>query len=318
VKHGGNVWDEEGRAGKYLDFSTTVQPSIAPLKLSARSLRHYPQPFSSSLCRQTERLYRLPSETILFGNGTSECIAWIASSLGRHRARLPQPFFGEHLRALQACGASLSEGVSRSHWICNPTTPAGKVWGEDELLGLLKSCREKGTLLVADESLMGQALGNFPTLLNEAVRQPGCLVLRSPLKALGLPGLRLGLVAGHPETLQTLKPFQSPWSLNVLAQSLGLTLLKRELSGRSARSRKAAKRKQDLLRRLAVSRWRPLPSDTGYFLVRGKNASETAVKLKRRHILVRSCEDFGFSDCLRLNPGTPFENARLTRALELA
>ena len=51
------------------------------------------------------------------------------------------------------------------------------------------------------------------------------IVLRSLTKIFALPGLRVGCVAGHPETIEKLRDAIEPWSVNAVADRVGRACL---------------------------------------------------------------------------------------------
>ena len=82
----------------------------------------------------------------------------------------------------------------------------------DELRQRIEFCHQNQVLLVLDEAIRAQALKDPGELgLRAALKRPGMLVVRSLSKGLGLPGLRLGYVAGHPLEIAKLGRFVDPW-----------------------------------------------------------------------------------------------------------
>jgi histidinol-phosphate/aromatic aminotransferase/cobyric acid decarboxylase-like protein len=188
------------------------------------------------------------------------------------------------------------------------------------LKALWRACAAKGSVLVLDESLEAQALAPLPSLLPLAGSGPGLLVLRSLSKGLGLPGLRLGLVAGQPALLQSLARHQDPWDVDSLAQALGPHLAQLSLKPRHLARQRAKASLLARLKPLQALGFEPLASQTGYFLLalpQGLSALALAQRLSKRGILVRSCESFGAwgSGYLRLNPGMDQANQALAHAL---
>jgi threonine-phosphate decarboxylase len=337
--HGGNAYGQDGSFKTVLDFSTTAMPEAptgwqAQARSALEGLRRYPQVHARGLEMAAEKSWSLPSGSVLAGNGVAECMGWIAAFLaqgGCSSALVESPCFWEVPRALGAHGVQVHEkekGIkANSFWAANPQTPTGLVrdsktwmakWGR---LGKHRS----GFVMVLDESLESQALEDFPSCLALAVEQPGWIVLRSPAKGLGLPGLRLGFAVAHPDTIKSLRPFQQPWPINGLTQSMGVWILRRGKAGGTSHRRERMAAKKDLLRRLRRSprlrtSLQTLESDTGYFLCKLKKgkASELASRLQAQGILVRACGSFGktWQSFLRLNPRAPKDNQRLVTALE--
>lgn len=340
--HGGDTYDTGGRLSGFLDFSTTAQPASprgwrSRASAALRVLPHYPQPYSSGLSAFIEKQYGLPRGSVLAGNGTSDCMSWAAAwpaPGGRKKvaAVLERPCFSEYEKVLEGAGVPVRPTLPRgtrlhSFWAANPATPTGLIrpasfWAAVQV----RLAREApGALFVLDESLAAQSLRPFDSFLKQACRRPDCVVLRSPAKALGLPGLRLGFMAGHPRTLALLSKSRQPWSVNGLAQALGPWMVSRECESRESFQRERSRATQDLRRRLRESpllgTWlKPLDSSCGFFLcqLRGITGLGLARRLRAQGLLVRPCASFGAwgREFIRLNARKPLENARLVKALE--
>ena len=349
-RHGADIYRPDGKKAGLLDFSNSVVEVPPPagwesrLAQSLKELRHYPQPYAIGLAGKIEKSLRLPANSVMLGNGSSECLGWIAQSLRAKHVIVEAPCFGEYAVWLSRAGAqfreigadepwspdwprlALSLKGAQAFWTANPSNPAGLELSLKEFDERLEFCRSKGILLVLDEALHAQSLDSKQDkLLRRCVSQPGTLVVRSLSKGLGLPGLRLGYVARHPREIARLGRFQEHWSVSSLAQSAGAWIFEAERRLFKSRQRTLKAWKADLLTRL-----KKLPphsllareSDTGFFLCRllGKldSSRRLASKLEKQGILVRSCASYGGwgSGNIRVNPRAPKENARLERALK--
>ena len=78
--HGADVYDEQGRPQRLLDFSSTVAGLAPPAGWQAQAKRAlprlglYPQPRSRGLAAHIERRLKLPEGSVLVGNGSMECL----------------------------------------------------------------------------------------------------------------------------------------------------------------------------------------------------------------------------------------------------
>ena len=350
-EHGADIYGPDGRRRKLLDFSSTVASQAPPagwLVQAHRSLgllSAYPQPRAEGLAAGIEQRLGLPEGSVLIGNGSSECLEWLARAAAGAKVLLEGPFFGEYLPLLQSAGAQ-STGVSAAiqparaalldvlgqkawkgnwAWTADPANPSGLSLEEEALALLVETARRRKVRLVVDEALAPQHLGQpRMDLARLAASRQGLFLVRSLSKGLGLPGLRLGYLVAHPAEIARLMPFTRPWNVNSLAQGMGLWAFDTERRLLPARRRELARRKADLWRRLLTLRdagLLALPSDTGSFLLqlpkRGPDARALAAKLDAKGILVRPCASFGkwgrFT--LRLNPRSGPDNTRLVRAL---
>ena len=341
MMHGGDIYNSQGlpRQG-LLDFSTTVCNSLPGFEARARRvlarLQAYPQPYSRGLSQELAQAFGLAPESLLATHGSSQalrlaslalpgpvlledpCFPGYGRVLAGHKVkRLPGPRPG-----LRPGLASLIQAIPRqgSLWLANPSSPAGLVLSLADLKALWQACAAKDSVLVLDESLEAQALKPLPSLLRQSSARPGLLVLRSLTKGLGLPGLRLGLAAGHPALILRLAQHQDPWDVDSLAQALGPWLALQSLK---PRHKARAQAKASLLAHLAPLQdmgFKAVASQTGYFLLslpKGLPAQALAQRLSDQGILVRPCESFGAwgAGFLRLNPGTGQDNQALALAL---
>jgi histidinol-phosphate/aromatic aminotransferase/cobyric acid decarboxylase-like protein len=297
------------------------------------------------LAAAIERSEGLPEGSVLVGNGSLECLDWMARAARGERVVLEGPFFGEYLPLLQAAGArpvgiSASSQPARASllstleqpafrrawaWVADPANPSGLSLSPAELGGLLSAARRQKVRLVLDQALLAQRLDDSGLdLAPLAASRPGLFLSRSLSKGLGLPGLRLGYLVAHPSEIGKLLPYTQPWSVNSAAQALGAWALKEERRGLAQRRRRLAAAKGDLLRRLLPLR--PLgvhahASDSGFFLLSlpatGPDAREAEQRLEAQGLLVRPCHTYGKwgRRVLRLNPRSPRENQRLSSAL---
>ncbi|HTB33639.1 MAG TPA: hypothetical protein VK842_02140, partial [bacterium] len=92
--HGADVYAEDGRLRRLLDFSSTVASLRPPQGWQAQAsarlprLGLYPQPYSLGLATSIERRLRLPAGSVLVGSGSSECLDWMAHAAHGQRVWL--------------------------------------------------------------------------------------------------------------------------------------------------------------------------------------------------------------------------------------
>jgi threonine-phosphate decarboxylase len=349
-RHGADVYLSDGRESGLLDFSSSVVEVPPPaawkptFSRALESLRRYPQPYAAGLAQRIERSLKLPQGSVLITLGSSEGLSWIAQSLRGKRVLLESPCFGEYESWLSRAGARVREigadepyspdwerlskalQEAQAFWCANPSNPSGLELSRAEFRQRLNYCRERGILFVFDEALLAQSLNSLgDEFLHACASRPGAIVARSLSKGLGLPGLRLGYLAGHPKEIAKLGGLADPWTIGSLSQAVGAWVFDTERRLLDARREALQSWKLDLLKRLSTlpkqSLW-PRPSDTGFFLCRllGKldDSSRLAGLLRKRGMLVRSCASYGGwgSGHIRLNPRAPKDNARLVKALQ--
>jgi threonine-phosphate decarboxylase len=352
--HGADVFDAAGKPRRLTDFSSTVIAQAPPdgwkaqWRRAADRLLQYPQTRSQGLAAAIEARLGLPEGSVLVGNGSLECLHWLAQAAQGERVVLEGPFFGEYLPLLQAAGArpmgiSAAQQPARASllstlnqpafrkawaWVADPANPSGLALAPADLAALLRVARRQSVRLVLDQALLAQRLDESgPDLALFAATRPGLFLSRSLSKGLGLPGLRLGYLVAHPKEIGKLLPYTQPWSVNSAAQALGAWALREEARRLPARRHRLAVEKADLLRRLLPLRalgLRAQASETGYFLLalpsKGLDAPQLEARLESQGLLIRPCHTYGKwgRRFIRLNPRAPRENQGLVAALKRA
>ncbi len=171
--HGGDIYTYEN----VTDYSVNLNP-FGPgeevLLAMEESLKHageYPDSKSRKLRSALAEHLQVPQEFLIFGNGAAELIFLLTHSLRPKKALLTIPSFAEYHRALQAVDCEcVYYPLSEKHgfvpqtsylellkedvdllFLCSPDNPSGAVIPKDFLLEILKTCEEKGILMILDE-----------------------------------------------------------------------------------------------------------------------------------------------------------------------
>ena len=344
-EHGGNRRHAQAEFGleDVVDFSASINPLGQPEGLREHlfaqweEVLHYPDVGAGELRQALGRAYGLRADRVLAGNGSAELFDLALRALAPRRVVLSPPDFGLYARLLplgtqvrevprlEASAfapdlGSLAAAAAPGDLVLlsNPSNPAGGAVGAREMRNLLERCAGAGAWLAVDE-----AFSDFcpeASILADAGAAERLLVFRSLTKFYGIPGLRLGFVAGPAEALESLSRLQVPWSVNALAQEAGIYCLAR--AGWPERTRAAVETgRRHLAEGLsALPGFRPLPSSANYLLVElsppAPPASALYDRLARRGLLVRHCGSFGLGErYVRIAVRTPEENALLLAAL---
>lgn len=224
-----------------IDFSANINPLGPPAAVldawqgSTEMLLHYPDPECRELRQALGKHLGVDPDRILCGNGEAELLTWAGRECAqRGTTILPVPTFGDHTRALAAFGArvhkvALNEDFSLPPLpdgdvllLANPHNPSGKLYSAGELL----MHAERFALVVVDEAFMDFIEHSDEHSLIRHVQQcTRLVVLRSMTKFYSLPGLRLGYAVLHPELARRWQGWRDPWSVNGLAQHLGVIAL---------------------------------------------------------------------------------------------
>ncbi|HUY19758.1 MAG TPA: histidinol-phosphate transaminase [Candidatus Binataceae bacterium] len=296
---------------------------------AAGLLRLYPAPLADELIVEAARLYRLPREMIVAGNGSDELLAMIFRvTLGaRDRVAYPLPTYSlyDTLAAIQEATVigvpwrenfvlpldELVRARARLTIVCNPNSPSGTCVAAAKLAALARRLAPR--LLVIDEAYVDFADGHALELVR---RYRNVVVLRSFSKSFSLAGMRLGLGFAHPEIIQQLLKVKDSYNLSRLAIAVGARALRDVAWMRRnvERIKTMRARVEAELRRMGFE---VPPSRANFVMARlpGRDLGPLAAGLRKRGILVRYFATPELKDALRISIGTPAEMAALMRAL---
>jgi threonine-phosphate decarboxylase len=356
VAHGGDV---AGIAREYdvsvdhlVDFSANINPLGPPeraLKRLAREvadrrvLARYPDPGYVELRKALSDALHIPAAAVTIANGSVALIGAVIRASAPRVCLLVTPAFGEYSRALRANGCRVRSfpldpargfrldtdeliSVLTRHrpslcMLTNPHNPSGALTPRTETARVVEAARRTNTRLVLDEAFMDYAPGE--TLLQDAVRTPHLVVLRSTTKFYGMPALRVGYAVSSPPLASRLATQLPPWPVTSLAASAAAeAILDQRYVRRTLTSVTAQRRWLSLaLARLGMTVY---PSAANFLLLRLPSSSGTSTRVRARLIedagvVVRDCRSFeGLANgrFIRVAVRTRQENERLVRALE--
>jgi threonine-phosphate decarboxylase len=346
----------------FIDFSASLNPYGPPssvlcaMQQALPACRHYPDPSAEALRERLAKEHGISSESIVLGNGSAELIRVLPLALGLRHGYVVGPTFMEYEESLHVAGArstavlatsaeryapplerlsllvgeigSLSRkkergrpGSSTAVFICNPNSPTGRVVSVRHLRRLYRQIEQAGLWMVLDEAFIDFCPSH--SLIKEISNSPRLLILRSFTKFYGMPGIRLGYLAGSPDTVATIRRLLPPWSVSNFAQVAGMAALN-DLPYRQ-RSLKFMRqeRKRFMAQLRTVPGLRVFPTSANFIMVElptGCAPEQVVSWLAYQGILVRDCRTFfGISQpALRLAIRHPSDNNRLVHALQEA
>ncbi|SRR5579885_533265 len=294
------------------------------------ALRLYPAPRADMFVERASKLYGVPREMILAGNGSDELLSMIfRATLDRgDSVAYPTPTYSlyDTLAAIQEAKvlrfpfgpdfvvplAALGRARARLTIICNPNSPSGSMTPVRALGGLARALR--GRLLVIDEAYVDFADENALRLLKS---HRNVVILRTLSKAFSLAGMRLGLAFAHREVIEELLKVKDSYNLSRIALAVGAAALSDPAWMR--RNVERVKRTRAMVeKRLRKMGFEVPPSQANFVLARmpGHDLSGIARGLRRARVLVRYFSLPSLRDAIRISIGTPAEMAVLMRALE--
>jgi cobalamin biosynthetic protein CobC len=292
-EHGGDLAFATARYGTpaegWLDLSTGVNPDPYPFAVRDTEATRLPDPGAlAGLIAAARVRYRVPATVGLIATPGSEIAIHLLPLLAPPGdVAIMTPTYGSHAQAWRASGRAVTEIATLEDAspsaavvvVCNPNNPDGRRIDPAALAEVNARC----AMLVVDEAYADTApeLSLMPRLATAPA-----VVLRSFGKFYGLPGLRLGFVAGPDEIAQRLSALLGSWPVSgpaittatqALADEEWAAATRKALDARSARLR-------GLLDRCAL----PVKGGTSLFvLVEHADAAEIHVALAQRGIWTR-------------------------------
>ena len=306
-------------------------PSPRVLEAIARaadaSVRLYPDPEAHALRARAARVYGVPADHIMAGNGSDELLALVlrATIDPGDRVAFPVPTYSlyETLVAVQggeevrvpfpddfSLPPALAAARARVTFLCNPNSPSGTLVPLERVEAL---ARALPGLLVVDEAYVDFAREHALGLVG---RLPNVLVLRTLSKSFSLAGLRVGLAFGHPDLLAGLRAVKDSYNLSRLSQAAGEAALG-DLPWMEANLARIKATRARLAAELERTGFRVPASEANFVLARrpGVDLGPVARALAARDILVRHFAVPGLEDALRITVGTDAEVDALLAAL---
>jgi threonine-phosphate decarboxylase len=141
-------------------------------------------------------------------------------------------------------------------------------------------------------------------------------------KFYGIPGIRLGYLVGSSHLGEQLNRCKEPWTVNALAQKIGIACAADRKFAAETRRFMEAERDYLLSQLQSISGLQPWPSSANYLLLQitrsGLSSGAVYEKLARQGILVRDCRSFkGMGNrFLRVAVKRRRDNRRLLAALQ--
>ncbi len=252
--HGANPDQLAGALGLKLpelsiDFSVNTNPFGPPRLLMNESetdllkvMANYPDPHVTQLTKLLAERNHVLTTQVLVGNGAAELIFLLASLFRDKKVRIIEPAFSEYRDACSAYGCRIESFILQEPWelkgetiktivsgvellfLCSPNNPTGVRYPKATIVALLKEAEKANVHVVVDEAFYDfcEEQEGLEDLCHEF---QNLIILRSLTKMYAIAGLRLGYMIADETVIRRLKALQPPWSVNGLAQKIGLSLL---------------------------------------------------------------------------------------------
>jgi len=286
--------------------------------------------------RLAEKLGVQPANLVL-GNGSNEIIEFVghaymapgvdvvvsqycfavyplvAKLFGANLLTVPAKNYGHDLPAM----LDAITPTTRVVFVANPNNPTGTVVPREELRRFAENI-PANVLLVLDEAYI-EFLDEPVDFVAQICRgaQPNVLLMRTFSKIFGLAGLRLGYGVGHPDLVAVLEKVRQPFNINSIAQAGALAALDDAEHVRRTRENNAQGLKlfSESFRKLKLEF---IPSAANFILVRVREGQRVFEAMQKRGVIVRPMGGYQLGEWIRITVGTPVENERCLKALEVA
>lgn len=235
--HGGDLAAAEAVFGPHpqgwLDLSTGINPrpyDFGKVGTGAHSRLPQTEPLDA-LLNAARKYYGAPHvETVTAAPGTQALIQWLPRLRGASRVAVVGPTYGEHARAWQSAGHTVTEIRAPDQAgsdtdvlvLVNPNNPDGTRYAPDRLAGPCRRLASRGGWLIVDEAFCDVT----PDLsLAANCGRDGLIILRSFGKFFGLAGVRLGFALSNPSLASRLSEALGPWAVSGPTLEIGAKAL---------------------------------------------------------------------------------------------
>jgi histidinol-phosphate aminotransferase len=311
------------------------------IKVSAAKLNRYPDPSASALRNKLREVMQVPEgQSIVLGNGSDELIQMLAMAVANHDDKDVclmsfDPGFVMYkmiadFAGIKYAGVPLAEDFSldmektrkaiKQHdpaiiFIAYPNNPSANCYNEKDIEEIISIAPG---MVVLDEAYHPFAQTSF---MNRLTEFDNLLVMRTVSK-MGLAGLRLGLLCGHPDIIKEIDKIRLPYNINVLTQ-ISVELVLDNIDELNQQAKKIRDERERLLEAMnALPGLDVFPSQANFILFRvlDKPANDVFDSIKQSGVLIKNMKaDAGLlRNCLRVTVGTPEENQAFVIAIASA
>jgi len=231
------------------------------LRAAAANVGDYPD--DTAACEAVAERHRLAADEVLPTAGATDALWTLTGALAPGRAVVVHPQFTEGEAALRAHGWQVAH-VYRDperNWaldpasvpdtadlvlLCNPVNPLGRLDDPAAIAAL----RRPGRMVVVDEAFVDFVADEAAATLAGQVSDGDVVVVRTPTKLWGLPGVRAGALLASTDWVAHLRAHRRPWAVG----SVGLAALRACADDEAYRRRVAQEvaAERDRLRRRLV------------------------------------------------------------------
>lgn len=315
-EHGGNLRKIKSNSSSpnIIDFSANINPLGAPdwlravISRSVDDLIHYPDVDCLELRKAISSYNKVPKENIVCGNGTAELMYVLLQIIDSKRIVIPVPSYVDYKHAAENAGKEILEIplLAKDNFNLNfeqlgnslksndfvilatPNNPTGSMPNVEELKKII--IKRDDVLFCLDEAFIDFIEG-AKTLANFSAN---VITLNSMTKFFAVPGLRLGYICLPESLANKLIGKLPPWSVNTIAQNVGIQLLKDECF-RAKSLKYISEARADFISQLKkIKHIEVFPSAVNFYLCKLKSGQVEGLDsfLVRHGIAIRNCANY--------------------------
>jgi histidinol-phosphate aminotransferase len=306
---------------------------------TASGLNRYPEPRPFALTARLATHYGVTSDQLLVTRGSSEAIDLLIRGFcraGQDDVVICPPTFGmyevyAHIQGagvrsvalLREQGYALDVPGIEAAWdertrlvfLCSPNNPTGNRLADKDIERVAAMARGRGVVVV--DAAYAEFADDDPTrqLLQ---RHDNLVVLRTLSKAMGLAGVRCGVLIGPPGAVELLSCILPPYCFPTLSVEAVERCLRD--SNRVELARRIAILKAERMRLATAFSAMPTvtrvwPSEANFLLVETRDPHQLVTTARAGGVLVRDFSwDPWLPGCLRVTVGSVEQNDQLLRA----
>jgi len=322
--HGGVAW----KLKDVEDYSHNLNPFGPPKEIediissAASGVDHYPDDSCSELKEVLAKHFKLDSNNIIIGAGSSEIIRNFPNVFLKpgDRAMIFRPSFAEYTQQCRIVGAEVVDGLLtesddfrinaeqtitklsrkvKALYICNPNNPTGRVEPREKVLSLVEECGKRGIMVFLDETLLELVPDYKDISCSQYVNEYDNLVVAGSLtKSFAIPGIRIGFGFASEEAAELMNKIRLSWNIGHIEQKVATELFRNHIG----HVEKAA----DVMHQESTRMYSKLkdvgfpitsPTDSFFFFNSLQTlkikASEFQNRMLDQKIMVRDCASFG-------------------------
>jgi histidinol-phosphate aminotransferase len=309
----------------------SARKKLADFILRDPQLNLYPDTDSIQLREALAGHWGVDKEGIIVGTGSDQLIQVIANVFidKGDKVLYPAPSFGMYKDSCIIAGGTAinyvleqkddysysAEKIIKAYeaehpkivYICSPNNPTGNLMPEDEILKVVKAC--KNAVVVVDEAY---AEFSDTTVIPYVEEYQNLLVLRTFSKAFGLAGVRCGYSLSSESLAKIVNLTRPPYNISSLSQYTAALVLSEKDEMKCNISYLVAERERVSAELAKIRGIHVYNSAANFILVKVRDSKEVYRKLCERGVFIRV---FGSSplleDCMRISIGTHEQNSVL-------